>query len=240
MTEGAQMHEGAWSLRLGLRGWPRAAEEIVVSSDCALAALTGARIHLQHLSSGGSAELVRQAKSRGLPVTAEVSALHLLLTDADLAGYDTNLKLNPPVREERDRRALVEALVDGTLDAVCSDHSPCSATEKDCEFDQAPFGAASLETAFSAAYEAVVDAGHAELPTLVERLTCGPARALGLEAGTLQEGTPADFVLLDPRAKWKPSAGALLSRSGNNPLVGRTLRGKIRSTYVDGRLVHGA
>ncbi|MBM3826388.1 MAG: dihydroorotase [Verrucomicrobia bacterium] len=239
MTEGAQMHEGAWSLRLGLRGWPRAAEEIVVSSDCALAALTRARIHLQHLSSGGSAEIVRQAKARGLPVTAEVSALHLLLTDASLAGYDTRLKLNPPLREERDRLALIAALVDGTLDAVSSDHSPCTATEKDCEFDQAPFGAASLETAFAAAHEAVVVDGHAPLPVLIKRLTCGPARVLGLEAGTLAAGAAADFTLLDPAAKWKPAAGGLLSKSGNDPLVGRTLHGRVRATYVDGRKVFG-
>ncbi|MFZ9345005.1 MAG: dihydroorotase [Opitutales bacterium] len=240
MTEGAQMHEGAWSLRLGLRGWPRAAEEIVASSDCALAGLTRARIHLQHLSSGGSAEIVRQAKAKGLPVTAEVSALHLLLTDADLGGYDANLKLNPPLREERDRLALIAALVDGTLDAVCSDHSPCTATEKDCEFDQAPFGAATLETAFAAAHDAVVADGHAPLAVLLERLTSGPARVLGLEAGTLAAGAAADFVLLDPEARWKPSAAGLLSKSGNNPLVGRALRGRVKSTYVGGRKAFGA
>ena len=240
MTEGAQMHEGAWSLRLGLRGWPRAAEEIVVSSDCALAALTRARIHLQHLSSGGSAEIVRQAKSRGLPVTAEVSALHLLLTDAALAGYDTNLKLNPPLREERDRLALIGALVDGTLDAVSTDHSPCTATEKDCEFDQAPFGAAAFETAFAVAHEAVVAEGHAPLPLLLERFTAGPARVLGLEAGTLAEGAPADFVLIDPAARWKPAAATLRSKSGNNPLLGRALLGRVKSTYVGGTRVFEA
>ncbi|MFN5805660.1 MAG: amidohydrolase family protein, partial [Opitutia bacterium] len=210
------------------------------SSDCALAGLTRARIHLQHLSSGGSAEIVRQAKAKGLPVTAEVSALHLLLTDADLGGYDANLKLNPPLREERDRLALIAALVDGTLDAVCSDHSPCTATEKDCEFDQAPFGAATLETAFAAAHDAVVADGHAPLAVLIERLTSGPARVLGLEAGTLAAGAAADFVLLDPEARWKPSAAGLLSKSGNNPLVGRALRGRVKSTYVGGRKAFGA
>ena len=237
MTDGAQMHEGAWSLRLGLRGYPRAAEEIVVSSDCVLAGLTKARIHLQHLSSGGSADIVRRAKAAQASVTAEVSALHLLLTDAALDQYDTCLKLNPPLREEADRQALIAALVDGTIDAICSDHSPCTATEKDCEFDLAPFGAATLETAFSAAYEAIVADGHADLNLLLQRLTCGPARALGLDAGTLRIGGHADLVLIDPKATWKPSAKTLLSNSGNNPLLGRTLKGRIRSTFVGGKLV---
>ena len=237
MTDGGQMHEGAWSLRLGLRGLPRAAEEVVVSSDCLLAELTKARIHLQHLSSGGSAEIVRRAKAAQASVTAEVSALHLLLTDAALAQYDTHLKLNPPLREEADRQALIAALVDGTIDAICSDHSPCTATEKDCEFDLAPFGAATLETAFSAAYEAIVADGHADLTLLLQRLTCGPARALGLDAGTLRIGGLADIVLIDPKATWKPSAKTLLSKSGNNPLLGRTLKARIRSTFVGGKLV---
>ncbi len=240
MTDGGQMHEGAWSLRLGLRGLPRAAEEIVVSSDCLLAELTKARIHLQHLSSGGSAEIVRRAKAKQLSVTAEVSALHLLLTDAALANYPTSLKTNPPLREETDRLALIAALIDGTIDAVCSDHSPCTATEKDCEFDQAPFGAASLETTFSAAYEAVVLSGAADLALLVARLTVGPARTLGLEAGTLRVGAAADLVLLDPKAKWTPSAKTLASKSGNNPLTGRTLTGRAAATFVAGRQVHGA
>lgn len=231
------MHEGAWSLRLGLRGWPRAAEEIVVSSDCVLAGLTKARIHLQHLSSGGSAEIVRRAKATKASVTAEVSALHLLLTDAALANYDTRLKLNPPLREESDRLALIAALVDGTIDAICSDHSPCTSTEKDCEFDLAPFGAASLETAFAAAYEAIVVAGHADIKLLIARLTTGPAKALGLNAGTLRHGEPADFVLINPEANWKFTAEKKLSKSGNNPLTGRTFKAQIHSTFVGGRCI---
>ncbi len=237
MTENAQMHEGAWSLRLGLRGWPRAAEEIVVSSDCVLAGLTKARIHLQHLSSGGSTEIVRRAKAAKASVTAEVSALHLLLTDAALANYDTRLKLNPPLREESDRLALIAALVDGTIDAICSDHSPCTSTEKDCEFDLAPFGAASLETAFAAAYEAIVVAGHADIKLLIARLTAGPAKALGLNAGTLRPGAPADFVLINPEANWQFTADKKLSKSGNNPLTGRTFKAQIHSTFVGGRCI---
>jgi dihydroorotase len=240
MTDGGQMHEGAWSLRLGLRGLPRAAEEIVVSSDCLLAELTKARIHLQHLSSGGSAEIVRRAKAKQLSVTAEVSALHLLLTDAALANYPTSLKTNPPLREEADRLALIAALVDGTIDAVCSDHSPCTATEKDCEFDLAPFGAATLETAFAAAHTALVSAGHADLSVLIARLTYGPAKALGLAAGTLKAGALADLVVLDPKAAWTPAKADLVSKSGNNPLVGRALTGRVRATFVGGRQVFGA
>ena len=240
MTENAQMHEGTWSLRMGLRGWPRAAEEIVVSSDCILAGLTKARIHLQHLSSGGSAEIIRRAKTTGSTVTAEVSALHLLLTDAALAHYDTRLKLNPPLREESDRKALIAALVDGTIDAICSDHSPCTSTEKDCEFDLAPFGAATLETAFAAAYEAIVTAGHADIKLLLARLTAGPARVLGLEAGTVRPGAAADFVLINPEANWTFTADKKLSKSGNNPLIGRTFKAQIHATYIGGRHISQA
>jgi dihydroorotase len=238
MTEGAQMHEGAVSLRLGLRGWPRAAEEVVVSSDCILAALTKARMHLQHLSSRGSVEILRKAKAEKSPVTAEVSALHLWLTDAALENYDTHCKLNPPLREESDRMALIQGVVDGTIDAICSDHSPYTATEKDCEFDCAPFGAATLESTFATAYEALVAAGHMDLPRLIARLTQGPAQVLGLEAGTLGQGKPADFVLINPRAQWTLKAEDLLSKSGNNPLIGKTFSSRIEATFVGGKQVY--
>ena len=237
MTDGAQMHEGAVSLRLGLRGFPSAAEDIVAASDCALAELTGARIHLQHLSAARTVETVRRARSRGARVTAEVSALHLLLTDAELASYDTRLKLNPPLREAADREALLAGLAEGVIDAIVSDHSPCTATEKDCEFDQAPFGAATLEIVFAAAHEAAVLGGALSLPTLLARLSTGPAAVLGLEAGTLKAGRPADITLLDPKARWTVSQKSLHSLGGNNPLVGRTLRGKVSATYVAGRQV---
>jgi len=233
----SSMHEGTWSLRLGLRGWPRAAEEIVVSSDCVLASLTKARIHLQHISSAGSAEIIRRAKANKLPVTAEVSVLHLLLTDAALAHYDTRLKVNPPLREESDRAALIAALIDGTIDAICSDHSPCTSTEKDCEFDLAPFGAATLETAFSAAYDALVATGHLDIKLLITRLTTGPAKVLGIDAGTLTVGASADFVLINPKTSWTFNAENQLSKSGNNPLIGKTFSSRIHSTFVGGKAV---
>jgi len=237
MTDGAQMHEGAISLRLGLRGFPSASEDIVAASDCALAELTGARIHLQHLSSSRTVETVRRARSRGALVTAEVSPLHLLLTDAALIGYDTRLKLNPPLREESDRQALLAALAEGVISVIASDHSPYHATDKDCEFDQAPFGASTIEVAFSAAYEAAVLSGAIDLPTLIARLTSGPASVLKLEAGSLRAGTPADIVLLDLKSKWTPTAKNQHSLGGNNPLIGRTLHGKVAGTFVGGRQV---
>lgn len=237
MTANAQMHEGALSLRLGLRGWPRAAEDIVAASDCILSQLTGARLHLQHLSSAGAVETVRFAKARGVRVTAEVSPQHLLLTDDAVATYDTNAKLNPPLREESDRLALVAGLVDGTLDAIASDHAPVTPTEKDCEFDYAPVGAIALETALSASLEALVYGAGAPLPLLVAKLTTGPAGVLGLESGTLTPGRPADVVVFDPAASRKIDAAALQSRSRNTPFHGRTLRGVVTHTIVGGRVV---
>jgi dihydroorotase len=237
MTEGAQMHEGAISLRLGLRGFPSAAEEIVAASNCALAELTGARIHLQHLSAARTVDTLRRARSRGARVTAEVSPLHLLLTDQALANYDTHLKLNPPLREEVDRQALLAGLAEGVIGAIASDHSPCTATEKDREFDLAPFGAATLEIAFAVAHEAVVLGGATDLPTLLARLTSGPAGILGIQAGTLEVGRPADITLLDPKAAWIFRAKSSRSLAGNHPLEGRRLRGSVRSTFVGARQV---
>ena len=237
MTDGAQMHEGALALRLGLRGWPRAAEDVVASSDCTLSQLSGARIHLQHLSSAGAVDIVRRAKASGVRVTAEVSPQHLLLTDAACATYDTNAKLNPPLREESDRLALIAGLLDGTLDAIASDHAPVTPTEKDCEFDYAPVGAISLETALAASLEALVYGAGAPLALLVEKLTVGPARVLGLDAGTLTPGKPADLVVFDPAAAWTVDAAKFQSKSRNTPLNGRTLRGRVTHTVVGGRLV---
>ncbi len=235
MTEGAQMHEGALSLRLGLRGFPSASEAIVAASDCALAEMTGARMHLQQLSAAASLETLRRARARGAKVTADVSPLHLLLTDAALANYDTHLKLNPPLREASDRLALLQALADGTLDALASGHAPCTATEKDREFDLAPFGAATLEITFAIAHEALVLSGGADLPTLIARLTSGPARILGIDAGTLAVGAAADVVLIDTQAKWNFHAKNSQSLAGNHPLEGQARHGKVMATFVGAR-----
>jgi dihydroorotase len=160
-----------------------------------------------------------------------------LLNDGALENYDTRLKLNPPLREEADRLKLIEAVVDGTIDAICSDHSPCTATEKDCEFDLAPFGAASLETAFAAAYEALVLSGKADLAVLIARFTSGPARVLNLPYGSLKAGTAGDVVLFNPETSWTVSPTTLFSKSGNNPLSGRTFKGRIQHAFVGGKEV---
>ncbi|NBY42527.1 MAG: dihydroorotase, partial [Verrucomicrobia bacterium] len=154
-----------------------------------------------------------------------------------LAQYDTRLKVNPPLREESDRAALIAALIDGTIDAICSDHCPCTSTEKDCEFDLAPFGAATLETAFSAAYDALVATGHLDVKLLITRLTTGPAKVLGIEAGTLSVGAAADFVLINPKTSWTFNTENQLSKSGNNPLIGKTFSSRIHSTFVGGKAV---
>jgi dihydroorotase len=243
MTQGAVMHEGVWSVRLGLRGFPAAAEAIVVASDILLCRLTGARLHLQHISSADSVELIRIAKARGVPVTAEVAADHLLLTDELLHGYDTNLKLASPLREEADRLALADGLRDGTIDAIVSDHSPVTPTEKDREFDLAPFGAIGLETALSVALEALyhnratASGGGAPLSLVVDKLTRSPARVLGLDAGTLAIGKPADITLFSPDEQWTPEAGRFQSRSSNSAHLERPLRGRVRMTIVGGKVV---
>ncbi len=237
MTQGAMMHEGTWSVRLGLRGFPRAAEEIVVASDILLARLTGARLHLQHLTSGNSVELVRRAKAQGVRVTAEVTADHLLLTDAMLHDYNTNLKLPAPLREDEDREELIKGLLDGTIDAVVSDHSPVTPTEKDCEFDYAPAGAIGFETALPVVLEALVRTRRASLPAVVEKLTLGPAGVLGLDAGTLLPGRSADIAVFSAEEKWTPKAGEFLSRSSNSAHLGRELCGKVAMTIVGGKVV---
>ncbi|MDR2980777.1 MAG: dihydroorotase [Puniceicoccales bacterium] len=238
MTQGAMMHEGVWSIRLGLRGFPRAAEEVVVASDIILAHLTGARLHLQHITSGNSVELIRRAKQQGIAVTAEVSANHLLLTDAALHDYNTNLKLAAPLREEEDRMELIKGLLDGTIDAIVTDHSPVTPTEKDCEFDYAPFGAIGLETALSVSLEALYHSKSVPLAQVVEKLTISPARVLELEAGTLAPKRPADITIFDPNEAWVPKADSFFSRSSNSPYLGRTLRGKVRTTLVGGKVVY--
>lgn len=237
MTASGVMHAGTVSLRLGLRGLPRAAEDIVVSSDILLCEATRARLHLQHISSARSVELIREAKKLGTKITAEVSPQHLLLTDEDVGDYDTNKKINPPLRAEADRRALIAGLKDGTIDAVASDHSPRTPTEKDCEFDYAPFGVISLETALAVVLEALYRSGEMTLPQIVEKLSLAPAKILGVPAGTLAEGAPADIVVFDPDEAWTPRAEALRSNSKNCAVLGRTLHGRVRLTICGGKIV---
>jgi len=238
LTEGAQMHEGAHSTRLGLRGWPRAAEDIIVARDLILAETTGARYHVAHISSLGAVRLIREAKARGLRVSAEVTPHHLLLTDEALLGYDTYCKVNPPLREEADREALREALADGTIDCIATDHAPHTDLEKDCEFEEASVGINGLESAIGSMFQLVRDGVFKPL-RFVETLSTAPARLMpDYEGGSLREGRRADVTILDPEAQWILDKEALRSKSHNTPLLDRELMGRPVMTIVGGNIVH--
>jgi dihydroorotase len=238
LTEGAQMHEGAHSTRLGLRGWPRAAEDIIVARDLILAEMTGARYHVAHISSLGAVRLIREAKARGLRVSAEVTPHHLLLTHEALLSYDTYCKVNPPLREEADREALREALADGTIDCIATDHAPHTDLEKDCEFEEASVGINGLESAIGSMFQLVRDGVFKPL-RFVETLSTAPARLMpDYEGGSLREGRRADVTLLDPEAQWILDKEALRSKSHNTPLLDRELMGRPVMTIVGGKIVH--
>jgi dihydroorotase len=237
MTHEAVMNEGDESIRLGLRGWPNAAEDLIVSRNIILSFYTGAHIHMQHISSARSVELLRQAKASGVRVTGEASPHHIALTDKSLSTYDTNLKMNPPLRTEADRRAIVAGLRDGTLDCIATDHAPHTDYEKDKEFDYAPNGVTGLETALAVVLDVLVAKGRFRLSHAIDLMTRRPARLLGLPAGTLESGAAADICIFDPGEKWTYDAKAGQSKSSNSPWSGRTLRGRVRNTIVDGRIV---
>jgi dihydroorotase len=230
-------HEGFHAARLGLRGIPAVAEEIMVERDVTLAGFTGGRVHIAHLSTRGSLRAVRAGKDRGIRVTCEVTPHHFTLTDAALEGYDTNVKMNPPLREAADRDALVEGLADGSVDAIATDHAPHHYDEKHVEFDRAPFGIVGLETAVPLALDRLVHPGRIGLPRLVELLSVNPARILGVPGGSLAEGAPADVTLLAPDLSVTIDPAKLRSRSRNTPFGGWTLRGGVAATIVGGRVL---
>jgi dihydroorotase len=225
------------SMRLGLRGWPNAAEDVIVSRNVILSTYTGAHVHMQHISSKNSVDLLRRAKSRGVRVTAEATPHHIALTDEALATYDTHFKMNPPLRTEEDRLALIEGLRDGTLDILATDHAPHTDYEKDKEFDFAPNGILGLETALAVSLDVLVRRHRFKLATVVDLLTRKPADILGLPAGTLAEGAAADLCLFDPEEKWLYDARAGFSKSANSPWHGQMLTGRVKTTIVDGRVV---
>ena len=253
LCPGGMMAEGWVSSRLGLAGIPAVAEEAMVARDIALAELTGGRLHVAHLSTAGSVDLVRRAKDRGIPVTAEVCPHHLLLTEAwalggkgrgsDATGalaYDTTTKVYPPLRSDADVAACVEGLADGTIDCVATDHAPHERVSKECTYHEAAFGISVLETALGTLMERVHD-GSIGLPTMIERLTTGPARALGnglTEYAGLTTGTSADLVIFDPDAKWTVDVNDFASLGKNTPLDGVELRGRVAATIVSGNIVH--
>ncbi|MBU6410002.1 MAG: dihydroorotase [Verrucomicrobia bacterium] len=261
------MHEGYWSTALGLRGWPPAGEEMIVARNILLAELTGARIHCQHVSAAGSVALLREARKRGLPISGEACPHHFTLTDAAVAGsekfwagdgrqisaamgknvpgaalpawpaYDTNFKMNPPLRSAGDREAILEGIADGTLDILCSDHAPHCDYEKEVEFDNAPFGITGLETELALSLMQLVDAGRLSLAGLIARFTVNPARLLNLSKGALSMGADADVTVFDPEQEWIFHRDESASKSRNSPFDGWRLKGRAVAAIVGGKVV---
>lgn len=261
VTDGV-MHEGYWNLALGLRGWPAAGEEMIVARNILLAELTGAKIHCQHLSAAGSVKLIREAKKRGVSISGEACAHHFTLTDAAVAGsekfwaedgkvltatqgtelpqwpaYDTNVKMNPPLRSARDREAILEGLADGTIEILCSDHAPHCDYEKEVEFDYAPFGITGLETELALSLMQLVHSKRISLSEIIAKFTINPARLLNLPKGTLSVGADADVTVFDPDAEWVYRPEDSASKSKNSPFFGWKLKGRVAATIVGGRTV---
>ena len=230
------MHEGYWSHLLGLKGWPSIGEEVIVARNIMLAELADWHIHCQHLSSARSVRLVREAKKRGVKISAEACPHHFTLTDENCKGYDTNFKMNPPLRTPRDVEAILEGLADGTIEVICSDHAPHCAFEKEVEFDKAPFGIIGLETELALSLMALVHKKLLTLPQLVEKFTTGPARLLRLNKGTLSVGADADITVMDPAREWVYDVNQTASKSRNTPFHGWSLKGKAVATIVGGRV----
>ena len=266
VTDGV-MHEGYWNIVLGLRGWPAAGEEMIVARNILLAELTGAKIHCQHLSAAGSVRLIREAKKRGVPVSGEACPHHFTLTDAAVAGsekfwaedgknlfpmlnaqrstadlpswpaYDTNFKMNPPLRSARDREAILEGLADGTIEILCSDHAPHCDYEKEVEFDYAPFGITGLEVELALSLMQLVHTKRLSLAEMIAKFTVNPARLLNLNKGTLSVGADADVTVFDPDCEWVFNRADSASKSKNNPFFGWKLKGKAVATIVAGKMV---
>jgi dihydroorotase len=261
VTDGV-MHEGYWSIALGLRGWPSAGEEMIVARNILLAELTGTKIHCQHLSAAGSVALLRAAKKRGVPISGEACPHHFTLTDAAVAGsekfwgadgkilaasqngelpqwpgYDTNFKMNPPLRSAKDREAILEGLADGTIEILCSDHAPHCDYEKEVEFDYAPFGITGLETELALSLMQLVHTKRISLADLIAKFTVNPARLLNLKKGTLSVGADADVTIFDPEAEWVFQAADSASKSKNSPFSGWKLKGRAVATIVGGEKV---
>jgi dihydroorotase len=240
LSRGGHMHEGAVSAELGFGGYPSVAESVMVERDLALAAYEGRPLHLLHLSARESVDALRAARETGVEATAEVTPHHLCLTDDAVRSLDPNVKMNPPLRSEQDREALIEALRDGTIGAIATDHAPHARHEKEVPFEAAPFGVTGLETAFAVLYTKLVDTGVLPLETILERMSAGAARAYGLDEPRIAVGAIANLVLLDLNATWRVKEEGFRSRSSNSWLLGETLRGKVRATIADGRMAFEA
>jgi dihydroorotase len=240
LSRSGQMHEGIVSAELGFHGYPSVAESVMVGRDLALAAHEGQPIHLLHLSARESVEALHQAQATGVTATGEVTPHHLCLTDEAVRSLDPNLKMNPPLRSEEDRQALIEGIRDGTIAAIATDHAPHAAYEKDVPFEEAPFGVTGLETAFAVLNTRLVEPGILSLGTVLERLSAGPARIYGLEPPRIAVGAPANLVVLDLEATWCVADDEFRSRSANSWLLGSTLKGKAVRTVADGKIAFAA
>ncbi|HHY71500.1 MAG TPA: dihydroorotase [Thermoanaerobacterales bacterium] len=238
LFEGGQINEGHVSTLLGLTGIPAAAEEIMVARDILLAREMGTAVHIAHISTKGSLELIRKAKSEGVRVTCEVTPHHLTLTEEAVRGYNTNAKVNPPLRTQEDLTALMGGLKDGTIDAIVTDHAPHHIDEKDLEFDKAAFGMVGLETALGLILTRIVGEGGLSLNKAIEKMTLGPAKVLGLDLGTLKIGAPADITVIDPDQVWTIDKDKFLSKARNTPFNGWELKGKAVMTIVDGKIIY--
>ncbi len=240
LAHGGSMNEGIVSARLGLKGIPSEAEEIMVIRDILLARRTGGHVHLAHMSTKGSVELIRWGKDRGINVTAEVTPHHLTLTETEVEGYRTAAKMNPPLRTAEDVEVLQDALRDGTIDLVATDHAPHHYDAKDREFADAPFGIVGLETALALVVTELVESGMIDFKTLVDRMSTRPARLFGLAGGTLASGSIGDVTVFDSKFPWRVDPDTFLSKGRNTPYRGRELRGRARYTVVGGAVVHRA
>ncbi len=240
LSRSGQMHEGSVSAELGFTGYPSVAESVMVERDLALAAYERRPLHLLHLSAWESVQALRRAQHAGIACTGEVTPHHLCLTDDAVRCLDPNLKMNPPLRSSEDRAALIEGLKDGVIGSIATDHAPHARHEKEAPFEAAPFGVTGVETAFSAVYTHLVEPGLVPLETVLERLSTGPARAYGLDEPRIAVGARANLVLLDLNAAYRVTEDIFRSRSVNSWLLGETLKGKVRATIANGRLVHSA
>lgn len=231
------MNEGLVSTKLGLRGSPTEAEDIMVSRDVILSAKTGAHIHIQHVSSRNAIDIIRRAKSRGVNISAEATPHHMCFSELEVSDFNTNFKMNPPLRSEEDRLAILEGLEDGTIDCIASGHAPHTDYEKDVEFDYAPNGVIGLETALGATLNQLYHSKRLDLPRTLSLLTYQPAQILNLNKGTLEIGADADVTLFDPECEWTPQSNSFQSKSSNSPWINRSLKGKVIQTFVSGKLV---
>jgi len=237
LTEGGVMHEGMTSMLLGLPGMPAAAEVAMVARDIALVEATGGRYHLQHVSTAGAVDAIRRAKARGLNVTAEACPHHFSMTDKELRSFDSNYKMNPPLRGEQDVEAILAGLADGTIDAIATDHAPHASEKKMQELDVAPFGIVGLETALGLIGTKLVETGVLTWSQAIEKVTAAPARILGLSQGTLKIGSDADITVIDPEKKWEVTQESFKGKSANSPFLGWHLTGKSELVFVGGKMI---